>query len=383
MTFQRSPIPGEDIRRAMEMPARRRELIAQSSSQIPQASYGVNELAASLHPGIVRARISEKRPAGVDCCVITLQSLGKDGRFAWFRAGQFITLSAEVGDSFISRPYSLSSSPKQALEGIYEITVQKKGIFSRWLIEEARIGEIVLVNEPSGDFYHDSLRDHDHILAIAGGSGVTPFIAMMKAIREGSEDFRLTLLYGVRTLQHLLFKPEEYENERIRVIPVLSDEQSEGYFYGFIDRTVIAPYLDDDTTVFMCGPEAMYGFTAHELAELNVEHFRRERNSVGNRAVDESQIFRLKVHVRDEVYEMLARSEETLITALERARIPAPVRCKNGVCGYCHSRLISGEYFVDEKNDFRREADRKFGYLHPCVCYPLSDMEIEIPILDK
>jgi len=49
-----------------------------------------------------------------------------------------------------------------------------------------------------------------------------------------------------------------------------------------------------------------------------------------------------------------------------------------GHCGMCHSRLISGEYYMPETMDGRREADRKFGWIHPCCTYPLSDMEIEV-----
>ena len=67
---------------------------------------------------------------------------------------------------------------------------------------------------------------------------------------------------------------------------------------------------------------------------------------------------------------------------LERAGIPAVVRCRNGSCGFCHSRVVDGEYFIDSKDDFRRAADKKFNYIHPCSTYPESDMEIDIPIMN-
>jgi ferredoxin len=64
---------------------------------------------------------------------------------------------------------------------------------------------------------------------------------------------------------------------------------------------------------------------------------------------------------------------------MERAGIKAPSRCKSGSCGFCHSRLVRGEYFVDTKHEYRRQADLKFGYIHPCCTYPESDMEIDVP----
>ena len=382
MIFKRSDIPGEDIKRAMSMADKRRQLIEESPATPLVYDYGVNRLARSLHPGIVKAKISSKEQCGSDSCRITLSAL--QGRFPYFRAGQFITLSSKVNDSFISRPYSLASSPKDALNGKFEIIVQKKGIFADYLINEADIGTELALGEPSGDFYHDDLRDQRHILAIAGGSGITPFISMMKAIIEGSEDFRLTLVYGVRKREMMLIDPDEYKDERIKIVTVLSDEEAEGYRHGFINAEILKEFIDDKTNVFMCGPDAMYSFVSKQLDELGFDRtrIRKERNSIGDRNVEERKTYRLTVHIRDEVYELKARNEETIITAMERAGIPALVRCRNGSCGFCHSRVIKGDYFISRENDFRRSADKKFNYIHPCSTYPESDLEIEIPIFN-
>lgn len=382
MIFKRSDIPGEDIKRAMSMADKRRQLIEETPATPLVYDYGVNRLARSLHPGIVKAKISNKEQCGSDSCRITLSAV--QGKFPYFRAGQFITLSSKVNDSFISRPYSIASSPKEALEGKIAIIVQKKGIFADYLINEAAIGTELSVGEPSGDFYHDDLRDQNHILAIAGGSGITPFVSMMKAIKEGSEDFRLTLVYGVRKKEMMLIDPDEYKDERIRIITVLSDEELEGYRHGFINTEILKEFLDDKTNAFMCGPDAMYSFVSKQLDELGFDktRIRKERNSVGDRKVEESKTYKLTVHIRDEIYELEARSEETIITAMEKAGIPALVRCRNGSCGFCHSRVIKGEYFIAKENDFRRSADKKFNYIHPCSTYPESDLEIEIPIFN-
>ena len=383
MAFKRSDVPGQDIKRAMGMTAKRRQLIDETPAAPLVYEYGVNRLAGALHPGYTKAKIAGREAAGSDCVKVTLEP-ADGGRFPYFRAGQFITLSCRAGDSYLSRPYSIVSSPKEALAGKLQIMVQKKGIFSSFIIDEAPMGTELWAGEPSGDFYHDDLRDRQHILAIAGGSGVTPFISMMKAIREGSEDFRLTLVYGARTRERMPFDPEEFRGNNVDVTVVLSDEEAEGFRHGFITADLLKEYIDDDTSVFMCGPNAMYGFVGKELESLGIDRalIRQERNSVGDRKVDDLRVFRLTVHIRDAVYELDARNNETLITALERAGIPAVVRCRNGACGFCHSRVINGEYFIDTKDDFRRSADKKFNYIHPCSTYPESDMEIDIPIMN-
>lgn len=58
----------------------------------------------------------------------------------------------------------------------------------------------------------------------------------------------------------------------------------------------------------------------------------------------------------------------------------APNKCRACGCGFCPSKWLAGEYHVAEGRDGRREANRKFGFIHPCVPYPLSDMEIDVPV---
>ena len=380
MIFKRSDIPGEDIKRGLQMTEKRRQLIDESSADSLVYEYGVNKLAKALHPGTFKAKIINKEMCGIDSCKITFAPLDS---FPYFRAGQFITLSKRVNDSFLSRPYSISSCPKQALDGVLEIIVQRKGIFSNYLIDEAVINDEFIVGEPSGDFYYDNIRDNNHILAIAGGSGVTPFMSMMKAIKEGDEDFRLTLIYGIRTREHSYIDLKDYEDERINIVMVLSDEEVDGYRHGFITKDILKEYLDDNTSVFMCGPDAMYSYLEKQFNELDYKgHLRKERNSIGDREVKEIESFKIKVHIQDEVYELDANNNETIITALERAGIAAVVRCRNGICGFCHSRVISGKYYVKTEDDFRRAADKKFNYIHPCSTYPESDMELDVPRFD-
>ena len=56
--------------------------------------------------------------------------------------------------------------------------------------------------------------------------------------------------------------------------------------------------------------------------------------------------------------------------------------CRSGLCGACRIKVISGDYFVPKVGDGRRMADIKFGYVHSCKAYPLSDMTIKINILE-
>ena len=75
------------------------------------------------------------------------------------------------------------------------------------------------------------------------------------------------------------------------------------------------------------------------------------------------------------------KENETILIAMERAGLAAPSRCRSGVCGFCHSRLIKGTYKMVA--DFRRIADKEFNFIHPCCSYPTSDLEIDVPPIDE
>ena len=98
MIFRRSDIPGEDIKRAMEMTAVRRRLIDETPAEPLVYEYGVNRLAKELHPGYTKAILAEKTACSADCCRIVLKT-ADGGEFPYFRAGQFVTLSCRAGES--------------------------------------------------------------------------------------------------------------------------------------------------------------------------------------------------------------------------------------------------------------------------------------------
>ncbi len=72
-------------------------------------------------------------------------------------------------------------------------------------------------------------------------------------------------------------------------------------------------------------------------------------------------------------------TDDSLLQILEKNGISAPSHCRSGECGWCHSRLVSGEVYAPASVDGRRVADKKFGFIHPCVSFPLTDLTIEVP----
>ena len=376
-TFKRQIFGFMDLLRFKKMVPKRREKLAEGSSAPLPKTYRVNETAKILHPGYQSAKLTRIEQNTADTKTYTFET----ERPFYFRAGQYVTLGCKVGESEVSRPYAISSAPKAALGRRVSLTVKKCGFFSGYLFDEAKVGDVFTLGDPSGDFCHEPVKDAEQLVGLAGGSGVTPFYSMAQAIADGTMDCALTLFYGAKTEAELIFKKEldALVSEKFKVVYVLSDEEKAGYEHGFIGADLIKKYVSGDFTAMLCGHAAMYAFADKELASLGLplRRIKKEANCVGVRDVP-PQTYTLTVHIGFDTYTVPADARETVLTALERAGLKVPAKCRAGGCGFCHSKLVSGSFSVAGA-DKRRIADKKFGYIHPCCSYPDSDMELIVP----
>ena len=356
---------------------------------MPQSLFSANILASELHPSVQWTKIaSVTEHNGAKSFTLVPDEEKGTKSLAFFRAGQYVSVSLEIGKARLNKPYTIASSPKDALEGSYTLTVKetRDGFASRYILDNWTVGTSVKLSGPLGEFYHQDLRDSSSVVAVAGGSGITPFVSMAGAIRDGLEDFSLTILYGSRTSDNILLKDEiekiaSGSKGKVKVVHILSDEEKEGFEHGFVSAELIRKYAPEgEYSVFMCGPGALYSYEKGEMEKLGLrKRFVRMELSGDSALRDRDDIiYDLTVVIRGEKQKVKAHSTEPLLWALEREGIKAPSHCRSGECGWCHSRLISGDVYIPEDKDGRRAADRKFGWIHPCMSYPLGDVEIEI-----
>lgn len=366
-----------DLLRFKKMVPKRREKLEEGSPAPLPTTYRVNETAKILHPGYQSAKLVriEQNTADTKTYVFETQ------RPLYFRAGQYLTVGCKVGESFVARPYAISSAPRAGLSKILSVTFKKCGFFSGYLFDKAKEEDIFTIGDPSGEFCYEPIKDSKQVLALAGGSGITPFYSMAQAIADGTEDFSLTILYGAKTEVDIIFRKEldALVSDKIKVVYILSNEEKEGFEHGFITSELIKKYVSGDFTVMMCGPGAMYAFADSQLKDFNlpIKRVKKEANCVGVRDVKDAE-YTLTVHIGFETYKVKAQAKETILTAMERAGLQVPSKCRAGGCGFCHSKLVSGKFTIAGA-DKRRLADTKFGYIHPCCSYPDSDMELIVP----
>lgn len=387
-----------DMLKFKNMKKVREQAIQAAPAREVKGDFPINNNAKALHPDYVTLVVDEIIDRG-DANAKTYIFRGKDGKaLPYFRAGMYLNLKLELDGSLVTRSYSLCSSPKKALEGKYAITVRSNpgGFAADKLLAGLKVGDEVVSSCPQGFFYYEDLRDCPTVIGLAGGSGITPFLSMAEAIADGTEDFNLVLLFGSRDVDNILFKDEldalARKTDKFKVVHVLSDSEAEGYEHGFITAELIKKYAGDgDYSLFLCGPKAMYAFADTQITALGLPRRRARKELYGDYgdparsaaypAAAAGKTYTVTVTIRGEKQTVPCRADQTLLSAMEQAGIKAPSRCRSGECGWCHSLLLSGEVFVPAEADGRREADKKFGWIHPCCTYPLSDVALDVPAL--
>ena len=386
-----------DMLKFKNMSKVREKAIQAAPANEVSGEFAINTNAKKLHPDYQRLVIDEVIPhEGAKAKTFVFRRADGEA-FPYFRAGQYLSLKLPLEGSFVTRAYSLCSSPKDALKGRAAITVRSNpgGFAADKLLAALKPGDEVIASDPQGFFYYEDLRDAKHVVGLAGGSGITPFLSMAYALRDGAEDFELTLLYGSRDEESILFKKELDEVASVcpkfRVVHVLSDEEKAGYEHGFITAELIKKYApaDAEYSAFLCGPEGMYRFLKPEIEKLALPErlFRRKMIDVtktpweldGYPQQCRDRIFNLTVRQGNREYKLSASANETVLTAIERAGIKAPSRCRSGECGWCRSRMLEGSVFIPQENELRRWADKEYGYIHPCSSFPTSDIVLEVP----
>ncbi|MDR0879365.1 MAG: FAD-dependent oxidoreductase [Clostridioides sp.] len=323
----------------------------------------------------------------------TIRLTPVNGYIPPFLPGQYINVQVEIDGVKTSNAYSISSSKKD--RKYYDITVRanKDGYVSNYLLNDLKISDKLTTSAPAGNFYQINAVHGNKLCFIAGGSGITPFISMLRSdIDTLTLDKEITLIYGCAKKDELIFDTflnelaEKYPN--FNYIPVLSEEEIEGAKSGFITKELIQEVLPDfeEDTFFLCGPQKLYEFVQEQLKELNVPA-RKIRTEVQmptktpwleegwHKDVKPEDVFNIKYTKGTQVYEFKAKAGDTIVASMEKAGVLKDVLCRSGECGMCRSRLMNGEVFQLPSAKVRR-SDKRYGYIHPCVSYPMSDLEI-------
>ena len=316
-------------------------------------------------------------------------------RFA-FRAGQHLTLRATIDGEEVRRNYSLCTAPD---DQDWMVTVKRiaDGLFSNWVGDQLKPGDTLDVMPPHGSFTTEfDLTKVRHLVGIAGGSGITPVLSLIKTTLKCEPNSRFTLLYGNRDSSSVIFLEalaalKDKYLDRFEIYHFLDQEEQDiELFNGMLDRArleeAIPALVPDATEVrgwFICGPGPMMDAAEGALLDrgiakdrIHIERFTADRPAGAvAREMAELQSKAAGVTVSVTLDGRTRRVPFTAGNILDSARasgLPAPFACKAGVCATCRAKVTKGKVEMAARYGLTDE-EVAAGYVLTCQSVPLGD----------
>lgn len=297
-----------------------------------------------LHP----ARVLAIRYEALDAISIVLGDAQGKRPFPAVEPGSHIDIHLPNG---MMRSYSLSNGCGDA--GLYRLTIARDAASrggSTCVHDQLRAGCIVEISAPRNNFalYETAPMS----VFIAGGIGVTPFVPMLARLNELGKPWRLH--YCVRTRERAALLDEIGELARAAAGELLPNFDGEPGG-AMLDLDHVLATLPAGAHIYCCGPKAMLdAYRAAAQARfldpdsVHYEYFSADVTlAIGSSFIVVLQKSGLEIEIPE--------GQTILDTLIERG-VDVSYSCKEGVCGTCETRIISG--IGDHRDTILSERER-------------------------
>lgn len=312
--------------------------------------------------------------------------------------GQYLTIEVEINGKKVRRAYSICTRRGEPLS----IGVKKVdgGLMSNYLNNDARVGDTVRLMTPMGNFNHDPQPfKQKRYVYVAGGSGITPMMSIIKSTLPIEKNSELVLMYFNRNEEHIMFRQELEElagqHPNFKVIHNLDDAQPGfpghiGRFSLEVAENLFNQHVFPDTMpthYFMCGPSGLMQITDDFLKSkgVNIERIHKEfftapltpepdvvpeggAMEVFDAPLEEAEVsFKLD----GEEYNMTYKGEDSILEAALDNDIDAPYACQIGACCTCRAKLTEGKVVMADRESLS-DSEIEEGYILTCQSKPLT-----------
>ena len=205
-----------------------------------------------------------------------------------YEAGQFVRIGVRDGDDVLARPYSLVNSPAENHLEVYFNIVEEGPLSPRLFALQA--GDEVLVSDrPSGFLTVSEVPETPHLWLIATGTGIGPFLAILKGDAVWQKFEKAVLCYSVSYAQELAYRDviEEISarrGEQFCFVPIVTREPFEAGLGhrvptlmqdGQLEQFTGLSINGDNSHVMMCGSSDMITDVSAALVERGMQKHRR------------------------------------------------------------------------------------------------------------
>lgn len=274
-----------------------------------------------------------------------------DGALPGFSCGSHVQVVLPIEGRTLRNAYSLLSDPCES--GVYRIAVRLQEASrggSRYLHERVRVGDRLQIGVPSNLFALHSQARH-HIL-VAGGIGITPFMAYLAELEAQGASFELHYAYRSGLTDAYASELRERLGERFHGYDAAAGQR--------LDCAELFNAKPLGSHLYVCGPQRLLdelkllaeaqGWSA---GRLHWEAFA---------APEPGQPF--TVELARSGQRLQVPGDHSLLEVLEAVGVEVPNLCRGGVCGQCAMRYLSGE--VEHRDHYLDEQQRGEA-LMPCV----------------
>lgn len=263
-----------------------------------------------------------------------------------FTGGSHIIVQMQGADgSQFSNAYSLMSDPRDTRS--YQIGVrleeQSKG-GSAFMHQQVEVGSTLTISSPNNLFALDPTAGR-HVL-IAGGIGITPFLAQLHELEGGDTDYELH--YAFRSPEHGAFQDDLLSGPHAGRTRFYIDSLERK-----LDLAALCAGLTDDAHLYVCGPKPLIDAVIATAAKAGIAERRVHWEQF---AATPATGAAFTVVLARSGQELLVEEGMTILQAIQKSKAAnVECLCREGVCGTCETRIIDGEaehfdqYLSDEE----------------------------------
>jgi len=218
-----------------------------------------------------------------------LFSLKIEVAFNPFESGQFVRVALDIDGERVARPYSLVNKPEERYLEIY-FNIVPEGPLSPKLAELTAGDEIFISEKANGFLTVSEIPECRHLWLLATGTGIGPFLSILKSEQAWHRFEKIVLGYSVRDRSELSYQEQieaikAQHGSKFVFVPFITREKVDGAINQRITVSIedasfeaLAEIkMDEDSHIMMCGNSAMISSVTEALEKRGLrKHRRRE-----------------------------------------------------------------------------------------------------------